>query len=288
MRLSFTLIVLASCGVASCGAPKRAAAPQPDAVRLAEVTKPSEGEPNDVVVLATWMRPAPAVGERWSLVDRDGFLGEVVVRSAIEARCDHCPQHQATAAPEGGWKRPIAGAIAIGPALGPLTKARVTFQDDRWIDAWKKAPEGTFVHELDIDVDGDGLADITRWASGPQVTYELRARVGTTWKVRERWVTPHLLDVEDASPEPPAKNAPQVCPTEPDGDADGIPDRCDACPVEPGMIWDDYPGIDGCPTAVFHSLVRGPEDATRAAAKRKPSPCGRMPGTRILPPPACP
>jgi hypothetical protein len=51
----------------------------------------------------------------------------------------------------------------------------------------------------------------------------------------------------------------QGCPADHDRDADGIPDRCDTCPFEPGMVWDDFPSIDGCPTGVFHSLVREPE-----------------------------
>lgn len=46
--------------------------------------------------------------------------------------------------------------------------------------------------------------------------------------------------------------------SEPDADRDGIPDRCDACPNEPGMLWDDYPVIDGCNTGAFHGLVRVP------------------------------
>jgi hypothetical protein len=49
---------------------------------------------------------------------------------------------------------------------------------------------------------------------------------------------------------------------EPDRDGDRIPDRCDACPLEPGPLWDDYPVIDGCPSAALHSLVREPEART--------------------------
>lgn len=48
-------------------------------------------------------------------------------------------------------------------------------------------------------------------------------------------------------------------PDEPDSDSDGIPDRCDACPQAPGQWWDEYPSIDGCPTAELHALVREPE-----------------------------
>jgi hypothetical protein len=101
-------------------------------------------------------------------------------------------------------------------------------------------------------------------------------------------------------PERPLATAAErpTCPADPDGDADGISDRCDACPFEPGMIWDDYPSIDGCATSTFHSLTREPEGgdpargaAARAAkerAQREASPCGRLPGARTPPPPLCP
>lgn len=46
---------------------------------------------------------------------------------------------------------------------------------------------------------------------------------------------------------------------DPDTDGDGIPDRCDACPREPGMAWDSFPVIDGCSTADFHRLAREPQ-----------------------------
>ena len=46
---------------------------------------------------------------------------------------------------------------------------------------------------------------------------------------------------------------------DPDTDGDGIPDRCDACPRQPGMSWDGFPVIDGCSTGEFHSLVREPQ-----------------------------
>lgn len=45
---------------------------------------------------------------------------------------------------------------------------------------------------------------------------------------------------------------------EPDADEDGIPDRCDACPNEPGVLWNELPVIDGCNTGSFHNLTRVP------------------------------
>jgi hypothetical protein len=90
-----------------------------------------------------------------------------------------------------------------------------------------------------------------------------------------------------APPLAPSEAAPRGCPDDPDRDHDGVPDRCDACPMEPGMLWDDFPIVDGCSSGPFHHIVRDVEARERALGK--PSPCGRMPGSpRSLPPPPCP
>jgi hypothetical protein len=98
--------------------------------------------------------------------------------------------------------------VALGPSAGPLRNARITNVNWQW---HSQLHDKEWTLQLEVDADGDGVPDLARYVRGPQVTYEIRARVGGVWSARETWVTDDILDVMDR------------CPDSPTNDDDGCP-----------------------------------------------------------------
>ncbi|MGZ3421651.1 MAG: hypothetical protein ACXWUG_10745 [Polyangiales bacterium] len=176
-------IVLVGCS------PARAPAPQ-GPIELFEV----HGKP---LMVSSWTRSV-AEGTRYSLVDEGGYIVDVVADGRDPSECDHCPSHRALAHPLGKGRTSRGSAVALGPTNAPLSSARVLSHRDV-SDWWNPAkPPKQWTEDLTIDVDGDGKADLIREAKGPQLTYRVRRWEKGTWQVVGEWMTPFVLDEEDA------------------------------------------------------------------------------------------
>ena len=151
----------------------------------------------------SWTHVVP-VGARYSLVDLDGWIGDVQVSGLEPHECDHCATHRAIAHSLGRMRASHGVVVALGP-LAPgqpsLSHARVITH--RAISAWwnSAAPTLGWTEDLTVDVDGDGDGDLSRDARGPLLSYRIRRRaVQYGWRVIARWSTPYVLDVEDSHP----------------------------------------------------------------------------------------
>lgn len=183
---------LLACLVWGC-APAPTPIPVVTDLRLANVHS-AEGKAGEDVIIATWASPPPHAGEHWTIIDAKGFVADAVIDRAAPGECDHCERFRFIAHTTGVDMKRWSGLIAVGPASGPLQRARVLSSLRMWWNA--KEPE-KWVKELTVDVDGNGSPDLARWVRGPHVTYEIRARVGNDWIVLERWMTADVLDLED-------------------------------------------------------------------------------------------
>lgn len=194
--------LLAIALVVSLGACARSA---PPSVASSATSKGAEASlleadrDGDAWIVGSWTT-APAPAARYALVDDAGVLGVVEVTGEVtENECDHCPTHRFhVRAPS--MRSPATHVVAVGPLAEPLPNARVIFATTEWWDA--KSSDGSWVRELEVDLDGDGAADLARYARGPQVEYEVRRREGTAWRPIAHWTTPFVLDSEDVDPEP--------------------------------------------------------------------------------------
>jgi len=211
VRVVLIAICLVSCvtGSASDRLPKTASPPPNDQLRMAFVYgAPNEKDLTRLVSVQTY-RTSPRKGERWTLVDTKGFLADVEITEPEPGECDHCPPFRMLARVlEHRGDKDGTERLAIGPATGPLRNARITKTNWQW---HSQLHDKEFTFELEIDADGDGAGDIARWVRGPQIEYEIRARIGGVWTPRERWLTADILDVMDR------------CPDSPTDDDDGCP-----------------------------------------------------------------
>lgn len=195
--------------LAGCHNAPDAAPPSNDTLRMAFVYgAPGEKDLTRVVSIQTY-GSAPSAGEHWTIVDAKGFVADVVITNPQPGECDHCPTHRMLARVLERRAEPGTSPVAIGPATGPLRRARITRSNWAW---HSHLTHDKFVFELEVDADGDGRPDLARWVRGPRVEYEIRARLSTGWVVRERWLTDDVLDVPDRCPEDGADGAASGCP----------------------------------------------------------------------------
>jgi hypothetical protein len=195
VRAALFAIVVAGCH----GAPS-AKPPPNDQLRMAFVYgAPGEQGFGRMISIQTYGRAAKK-GEHWTVVDPRGFVADAEITEPEPGECDHCPPHRMLARVLEHRAEWGANYVAIGPASGPLRSARIIRSN--W-QAHSQLDDDKFTFELEIDADGDGIADLARWVRGPHVEYELRARIGGSWVPRERWLTDDILDVTDKCPDPP-------------------------------------------------------------------------------------
>lgn len=120
--------------------------------------------------------PAPAeLAEELDVVDERGFVARVKIVSLEPAACGKLSYARARA--RASWpglgRELIGGVVALGPARGRPSRARVLPPDEHG----DHRPGRTL-----IDVDGDGSADLAR-----QVSLECAAEKGKTLACLETW-----------------------------------------------------------------------------------------------------
>jgi hypothetical protein len=134
-------------------------------------------------------------GEKYDIVDEQGYVGRVVVKSVDETSCGDTKYQQAVAAFVGPHARRDGSGlmVALGPILHAPGHAKVMMDPGNHT----LPPAGKANLQPAIDIDGDGIPDLARYVvyncRTPKTTnpdgdtcIETWGREGVSWRLIER------------------------------------------------------------------------------------------------------